>query len=53
MDGYLKSALTQFMQHGTDGFRLDAVKDVTWGWEYTLANAAFTAGPTFLYGEWD
>jgi len=53
VDGYLKSALAQFMQHGTDGFRLDAVKDVTWGWEYTLANAAFTAGPTFLYGEWD
>ncbi|MGA7930423.1 MAG: alpha-amylase family glycosyl hydrolase [Candidatus Sulfotelmatobacter sp.] len=51
--GYLKSAVVQFMQHGTDGFRLDAVKDVTWGWEYTLANAAFTAGPTFLYGEWD
>lgn len=53
VDSYLKSALVQFMQHGTDGFRLDAVKDVTWGWEYTLANAAFTAGPTFLYGEWD
>jgi hypothetical protein len=41
------------MQHGADGFRLDAVKDVTWGWEYSLANVAFTAGPTFLYGEWD
>jgi glycosidase len=53
MDGYLKAALLQFMQHGTDGFRLDAVKDVTWGWQYTLANTAFTAGPTFLYGEWD
>jgi len=53
VDGYLKSALVQFMQHGTDGFRLDAVKDVTWGWEYSLANAAFTAGPTFLYGEWN
>ncbi len=53
VDGYLKSALAQFMQHGTDGFRLDAVKDVTWGWQYTLANSAFTAGPTFLYGEWD
>jgi glycosidase len=53
VDGYLKSALVQFMQHGTDGFRLDAVKDVTWGWQYSLANAAFTAGPTFLYGEWD
>jgi glycosidase len=53
VDGYLKSALAQFMQHGTDGFRLDAVKDVTWGWQYALANSAFTGGPTFLYGEWD
>jgi glycosidase len=53
VDSYLKSALAQFMQHGADGFRLDAVKDVTWGWQYTLANAAFTIGPTFLYGEWD
>jgi glycosidase len=53
VDSYLKSAVLQFMQHGADGFRLDAVKDVTWGWEYSLANAAFTAGPTFLYGEWD
>ena len=53
MDGYLESALVRFTQHGTDGFRLDAVKDVTWGWQYALANAAFTAGPTFLYGEWN
>ena len=53
VDSYLKGAVAQFMQHGADGFRLDAVKDVTWGWEYSLANAAFTAGPTFLYGEWN
>ncbi len=53
VDSYLKTAVVQFMQHGADGFRLDAVKDVTWGWEYSLANTAFTAGPTFLYGEWD
>jgi glycosidase len=53
VDGYLKRALAQFMQHGADGFRLDAVKDVTWGWQYALANSAFTGGPTFLYGEWD
>jgi glycosidase len=52
VDGYLKQALLQFMQHGADAFRLDAVKHVTWGWEYTLANAAFTEGPTFLFGEW-
>jgi len=52
VDGYLKQAVLQFMQHGVDGFRLDAVKHVTWGWEYSLANTAFTAGPTFLFGEW-
>jgi len=53
VDKYLKDAVMQFMLHGVDGFRLDAVKDVTWGWQYSLANTAFTAGPTFLYGEWD
>jgi len=52
VDSYLKSAVAQFMQHGADGFRLDALKHVTWGWEYSLANAAYTNGPTFLYGEW-
>ena len=52
VDQYLKSALVQFMNHGVDAFRLDAVKHVTWGWEYSLANAAYTTGPTFLFGEW-
>jgi len=52
VDSYLKGAVVQFMQHRADGFRLDALKDVTWGWEYSLANAAYTNGPTFLYGEW-
>lgn len=52
VDAYLKQSLVQFMQHGTDGFRLDATKDVTWGWEYSLANTAYTTGPTFVFGEW-
>ncbi len=52
VDSCLKRAVLQLMQHGADAFRLDAVKHVTWGWEYTLANQAFTHGPTFLYGEW-
>jgi glycosidase len=52
VDQYLKGALVQFMNHGVDAFRLDAVKHVTWGWEYSLANTAFTTGPTFLFGEW-
>src|SRR5216683_120836 len=38
IDGYLKAAAQQFQQHGVDGFRIDAVKHATWGWEYSLAN---------------
>jgi len=53
VDSYLKNAVLQFMNHKVDGFRLDAVKHVTWGWEYSLANVAFTASPTFLFGEWN
>lgn len=53
VDQYLKNALLQFLNHKVDGFRLDAVKHVTWGWEYSLANAAFSFGPTFLFGEWN
>ncbi len=62
VDQYLKDALTQFIQHGVNGFRLDKVKHVTWGWEYTLANSAETQYsqqasplaqmPPFLFGEW-
>jgi len=53
IDQYLKGALLQFMNHKVDAFRLDAVKHVTWGWEYSLANVAFTSGPSFLFGEWE
>jgi glycosidase len=52
VDAYLKSALQQLQQHGTDGFRIDAVKHVTWGWEYSMSNAAFTFGQSFFFGEW-
>jgi glycosidase len=52
VDAYLKFALQQLQQHGTDGFRIDAVKHVTWGWEYSMSNAAFTFGPSFFFGEW-
>ncbi|MDE2148953.1 MAG: IPT/TIG domain-containing protein [Gammaproteobacteria bacterium] len=52
VDAYLKSALQQFQQHGVDGFRIDAAKHVAWGWEYSMANSAFTYGPSFLFGEW-
>ncbi|HEY3927578.1 MAG TPA: alpha-amylase family glycosyl hydrolase [Candidatus Koribacter sp.] len=52
VDSMLKSAIQQFQQHGVDGFRIDAVKHVTWGWEYSMANSAFSFGPSFFFGEW-
>src|SRR2546423_505213 len=52
VDGYLKSAAQAFQQHGVDGFRIDAVKHVTWGWEYSFANSVYTFGDSFLFGEW-
>lgn len=63
VDSYLKTAVTNFLSHGVDGFRFDAVKDVDWGWEYSLENAVanWTGSATlptasarpFLFGEWD
>jgi glycosidase len=52
IDAYLKTAMGQFESHKVDGFRLDAVKHVTWGWEYSMANTVFSGGPSFLFGEW-
>ena len=52
IDSYLKTAVHQFQSHGADGFRLDAIKHATWGWEYSFANSLFTQAPSFLYGEW-
>jgi glycosidase len=52
VDAYLKAAAQLFQQHGVDGFRIDAVKHVTWGWEYSLANSVYTYGDSFLFGEW-
>src|SRR5437868_980926 len=52
MDSYLKAAAQQFQQHGVDGFRIDAVKHLNWGWQYSLANSIYTFGDSFLFGEW-
>jgi glycosidase len=52
IDTYLKSAAAQLQSHHVDAFRLDAIKHVTWGWEYSFANSVFSKGPSFLYGEW-
>lgn len=53
IDGYLKTAAEQFQNHGADAFRLDALKSVTWGWQYSFANAIFNNKPSFLFGEWN
>ena len=52
VDSYLKTAIQQLQSHGVDAFRIDAVKHVTWGWEYSMANSAFSYGPSFFFGEW-
>jgi hypothetical protein len=52
IDAYLKSAGIELQSHHVDAFRLDAVKHVTWGWEYSYANALYSNSPAFLFGEW-
>lgn len=52
IDAYLKSSAANLQSHHVDAFRLDAVKHVTWGWEYSYANSVFNNAPSFLYGEW-
>ena len=52
IDGYLKSAAQLFQQHGVDGFRIDAIKHIAWGWEYSFANSVYTYGDSFMFGEW-
>lgn len=63
VDQYLKTAITQFLNNGADGFRFDASEEVNWGWQYSLENAiANWSAPAnlptaterpFLFGEWD
>lgn len=52
IDAYLKAAMQLLQQHGADAFRIDAVKHVTWGWEYSMVNSVFNNAPSFLFGEW-
>jgi glycosidase len=52
IDAYLKAAALKLQSHNVDAFRLDAIKHVTWGWEYSYANSVFTNAPSFLFGEW-
>ena len=52
VDQYLKSSAQLLQQHGVDGFRIDAVKHVNWGWEYSFANSVYSNNDSFLFGEW-
>lgn len=52
IDAYMKNSAKLFMDHGVDGFRIDAIKHITWGWQYSLANTIYTHGDSFLFGEW-
>jgi glycosidase len=52
VDQYMKDAAILFQQHGVDGFRIDAVKHITWGWQYSLSNAIYANKDSFLFGEW-
>jgi glycosidase len=52
IDSYLKAAVQVFQQHHVDGFRVDAIKHVTWGWLYSFVNSIYTNADTFTFGEW-
>jgi glycosidase len=52
VDAYLKASAKLFQDHGVDGFRIDAIKHLNWGWQYSLANSIYTYKDSFLFGEW-
>ncbi len=52
VDEYLKASAKLFQDHGVDGFRLDAAKHVTWGWQYSLVNSIYSYNDSFVFGEW-
>jgi glycosidase len=55
VDSYLKGAINQFLQHGVDAVRVDAVKhmaDQTGGWVRTLSDDVEAQGPHYMVGEW-
>ncbi len=55
VDSYLKGAMAQFLNHGVDGVRLDAVKHMpgpSGGWDRTLNDTVEAQGPHYMVGEW-
>ncbi len=55
VDSYLKGAMVQFLNHGVDGVRVDAVKHMpgaSGGWDRTLSDTVEAQGPHYMMGEW-
>ncbi|MGZ6389450.1 MAG: alpha-amylase family glycosyl hydrolase [Ktedonobacterales bacterium] len=55
VDSYLKGAMNQFLNHGVDGIRVDAVKHMagpSGGWDKTLADTVEAQNPHYMVGEW-
>jgi glycosidase len=55
VDSYLKGAMTQLLNHGVDGVRVDAVKHMPapgGGWTRTLADGVEAQNPHYMIGEW-
>lgn len=55
VNGYLTGAMNQFLNHGVDGVRVDAVKHMsgpTGGWNRVLADTVQAQNPHYMVGEW-
>ena len=52
VDAYLRSALKLFIDHGVDGFRLDAVKHMEQDWVKSIADNIYAYKNVYIVGEW-
>ncbi|AZR74944.1 hypothetical protein BBF96_14115 [Anoxybacter fermentans] len=52
IDAYLKEAAVDLINHGIDGFRIDAIKHMTMGWQLSLADHIFSTKDVYMTGEW-
>lgn len=52
VDKYIKDSIHRFQDHGVDAVRLDAVRHISWGWNYSFANSVYNHKLSFMFGEW-
>lgn len=52
IDSYLKEAAVDLINHGVDGFRIDAIKHMTMGWQMSLSDTIFQNKDVYMTGEW-